>query len=234
MKRKAIERIKPKKPEGKGLTATLQELGEILILNIYQAKELLVRYCINYETGEHEYWKEQHGWRKGGILNALNEDWRDWEWRTYDDYPKLQGKDANRIKELIRHRAWNNSPWERINGLEHSYNSEIRERCETNRKMKLMNLMRKVPGRPKNLREWFFEQAAGEDYMFRNRETKEFACTNCGDPVGRKKSSDRDRVERRSGTMIWYSAIPAENWCRQRQEQTISNRNGRAAISSSR
>lgn len=47
MKRKAIERIKPKKPEGKGLTATLQELGEILILNIYQAKELLVRYCIN-------------------------------------------------------------------------------------------------------------------------------------------------------------------------------------------
>lgn len=182
MKRKAIERIKPKKPEGKGLTASLQELGEILILNIYQAKELLVRYCINYETGEHEYWKEQHGWRKGGILNALNEDWRDWEWRTYDDYPKLQGRDANRIKELIRHRAWNNSPWERINGLEHSYNSEIRERCETNRKIKLMNLMRKVPGRPKNLREWFFEQAAGEDYMFRNRETKEFVCTNCGEP----------------------------------------------------
>ena len=84
MKRKAIECVAPKKPAGKGLTATLQELGEILILNIYQAKELLVRYCINCETGEHEYWKEQHGWRKGGILNALNEDWRDWGWRTYD------------------------------------------------------------------------------------------------------------------------------------------------------
>ena len=193
MKRKAIERIKPKKPEGKGLTASLQELGEILILNIYQAKELLVRYCINYETGEHEYWKEQHGWRKGGILNALNEDWRDWEWRTYDDYPKLQEKDANRIKRLIKHRAWNNSPWERINGLEHSYNSEIRERCETNRKIKLMNLMRKVPGRPKNLREWFFEQAAGEDYMFRNRETKEFVCTNCGE------SSWPEEIKRQDG-----------------------------------
>ena len=86
--------------------------------------------------------------------------------------------------------------------MEHSYNSEIRERCETNRKIKLMNLMRKVPGRPKNLREWFFEQAAGEDYMFRNRETKEF---------GRKKSNDR-MEKRRSGTMIWYSALPAENW----------------------
>ena len=169
MKRKAIECVAPKKPAGKGLTATLQELEKILILNIYQAKELLVRYCINYETGEHEYWKEQHGWRKGGILNALNEDWRDWEWRTYDDYPKLQEKDANRIKELIKHRAWNNSPWERINGLEHSYNSEIRERCETNRKIKHMNLMRKVPGRPKNLREWLFKLGDVEDDMLWNR-----------------------------------------------------------------
>ncbi len=76
MKRKAIECFAPKKTRKKGLMATLQELDKILILNVYQEKELLVRYCINYETGEHEYWK-QHGWRKGGILNALNEDWRD-------------------------------------------------------------------------------------------------------------------------------------------------------------
>lgn len=195
MKRKAIECFAPKKPKpaGKGLTATLQELGEILILNIYQAKELLVRYCINCETGEHEYWKEQHGWRKGGILNALNEDWRDWEWRTYDDYPKLQEKDANRIKELIIHRAWNNSPWERINGLEHSYNSEIRERSVTNRKIRLMELMRKVPNCPENLREWFFQKSSGEDYMFRDRETKKFTCTNCGE------SSEASEIKRQDG-----------------------------------
>lgn len=88
-------------------------VGKILILNIYQAKDLLVRYCINYETGEHEYWIEQHGWRKGGILNALNEDWRDWEWRYYENYPKLQKKDADRIRELIRERGWHDSPWEK-------------------------------------------------------------------------------------------------------------------------
>mgnify|MGYP000617041032 CR=1 FL=1 len=34
MKRKAIECVAPKKPAGKGLTATLQELEKILILNI--------------------------------------------------------------------------------------------------------------------------------------------------------------------------------------------------------
>lgn len=32
MKRKAIECVAPKKPAGKGLTATLQELEKILIL----------------------------------------------------------------------------------------------------------------------------------------------------------------------------------------------------------
>lgn len=192
MKRKAIEQLAPKKSAGKGLTATLQELGEILILNIYQMNDLLVRYCINCETGEHEYWIEQHGWRKGGILNALNEDWRDWEWRTYDNYPKLQKGDAGRIKELIKHRAWHDSPWERINGLEHSYNSEIRERSITNRRIRLMNLMRKVPDCPKNLREWFFQKSAGEDYMFRNRETGQFECTNCGE---RSKASEVKRQD---------------------------------------
>jgi len=193
MRRKAIERLAPKRPAGKGLTATLQELGKILILNIYQAKDLLARYCINYETGEHEYWIEQHGWRKGGILNALNEDWRDWEWRSYENYPKLQKKDADRMKELITDRSRKDSPWERIRGLEHTYNREIRENTEMNKKARLMDLMRKVPDRPGDLREWFFEKSAGEDYMFREKGTQTFTCTNCG------KSSEASGIKRQDG-----------------------------------
>lgn len=189
MRRKAIERLAPKRAAGRGLTATLQELGKILILNIYQAKDLLVRYCINYETGEHEYWIEQHGWRKGGILNALNEDWRDGEW----SYPKLQKKDADRIRELIRKRGWHDSPWEKINRLEYRYNREIRENTEMNKKARLMDLMRKVPDRPGDLREWFFEKSAGEDYMFREKGTQTFTCTNCG------KSSEASGIKRQDG-----------------------------------
>lgn len=193
MKRKAIERLAPKRATGKGLTATLQELGKILILNIYQAKDLLVRYCINYETGEHEYWIEQHGWRKGGILNALNEDWRDWEWRSYENYPKLQKKDADRMKELITDRSWKDSPWERIKAMEYRYNREIRENTEMNKKARLMELMRKVPDRPGDLREWFFEKSAGEDYMFRKKGTQTFVCTNCGE------SSEASEIKRQDG-----------------------------------
>lgn len=193
MKRKAIERLAPKRATGKGLTATLQELGKILILNIYQAKDLLVRYCINYETGEHEYWIEQHGWRKGGILNALNEDWRDWEWRSYENYPKLQKKDADRMKELITDRSWKDSPWERIKAMEYRYNREIRENTEMNKKARLMELMRKVPDRPGDLREWFFEKSAGEEYMFRKKGTQTFVCTNCGE------SSEASEIKRQDG-----------------------------------
>ena len=193
MRRKAIERLAPKRAAGKGLTATLQEFGKILILNIYQAKDLLVRYCINYETGEHEYWIEQHGWRKGGILNALNEEWRDWEWRYYENYPKMQRADADRIKEFITNRPWKDSPWERIRGLEHTYNREIRENTEMNKKARLMDLMRKVPDRPGDLREWFFEKSAGEDYMFREKGTQTFTCTNCG------KSSEASGIKRQDG-----------------------------------
>ena len=58
MRRKAIERLEPLKTKGKGHVATLQELGQVLILNIFFDRELLTRYCINYETGEHEYWRE--------------------------------------------------------------------------------------------------------------------------------------------------------------------------------
>lgn len=193
MKRKAIERLAPKRPAGKGLTAALQELGKILILNIYQAKDLLVRYCINYETGEHEYWIEQHGWRKGGILNALNEDWRDWEWRSYENYPKLKKADADKVKELITCRPWHDSPWERIKAIEYRYNREIRKNTEMNKKARLMNLMRKVPDRPRDLREWFFGKSAGEDYMFREKGTQTFVCTNCGE------SSEACEIKRQDG-----------------------------------
>lgn len=210
MRRKAIERLAPKRPAGKGLTATLQELEKILILNIYQAKDLLVRYCINYETGEHEYWIEQHGWRKGGILNALNEDWRDWEWRPYENYPKLQKKDADRIRELIRERVRHDSPWERINGLEHRYNREIRENTEMNKKARLMDIMRKVPDRPGDLREWFLRSQQERTICSVKKEHRRLPVQIVERAAKRQESRGR-MVEKRSGIMTWCAVLPVES-----------------------
>ena len=68
MKRKAIEKIEPAKTRKKGHIATVQTLDDIAIINVFNDKVLAVRYCINCKTGEHEYWTEKNGWKKGKSL----------------------------------------------------------------------------------------------------------------------------------------------------------------------
>ena len=85
--------------------------------------------------------------------------------------------------------------------MEYRYNREIRENTEMNKKARLMELMRKVPDRPGDLREWFFEKSAGEDYMFRKKGTRLSARTA---ERAAKHLKSRDRmVEKESGTMTW-------------------------------
>ena len=68
MKRKAIEKIEPAKTRKKGHIATVQTLDDIAIINVFDDKVLAVRYCINCKTGEHEYWTEKNGWKKGKLI----------------------------------------------------------------------------------------------------------------------------------------------------------------------
>ena len=71
MKRKAIEKIEPAKTRKKGHIATVQTLDDIAIINVFDDKVLAVRYCINCKTGEHEYWTEKNGWKKGKLITAI-------------------------------------------------------------------------------------------------------------------------------------------------------------------
>lgn len=71
MKRKAIEKIEPAKTRKKGHIATVQTLDDIAIINVFNDKVLAARYCINCKTGEHEYWTEKNGWKKGKLITAI-------------------------------------------------------------------------------------------------------------------------------------------------------------------
>ena len=75
MKRKAIEKIEPAKTRKKGHIATVQTLDDIAIINVFNDKVLAVRYCINCKTGEHEYWTEKNGWKKGKLITAIEGNW---------------------------------------------------------------------------------------------------------------------------------------------------------------
>ena len=78
MKRKAIEKIEPAKTRKKGHIATVQTLDDIAIINVFNDKVLAVRYCINCKTGEHEYWTEKNGWKKGKLITAIEGNWYEW------------------------------------------------------------------------------------------------------------------------------------------------------------
>ena len=53
MKRKLVEQTEPRKTRKKGKIVTAQTAGEILILNIFQDRKLLARYCM--DSGSYEY-----------------------------------------------------------------------------------------------------------------------------------------------------------------------------------
>ena len=51
MKRQLALRETPIKTKKKGKVVTVQTVENILILNIYQDKDLICRYCMNTDTG---------------------------------------------------------------------------------------------------------------------------------------------------------------------------------------
>lgn len=94
MKRKAIEKIEPAKTRKKGHIATVQTLDDIAIINVFNDKVLAVRYCINCKTGEHEYWTENNGWKKGKLITAIEGNWYEWVWMKHAyKYPKIDSEE---------------------------------------------------------------------------------------------------------------------------------------------
>ena len=191
MKRKKIEAVKPIKPRTKKKIATIQELGDILILNIWSQRELYCRYCINVYSGEHEYWEAREGWKKGKLLTALGENPWYWSWMSYRGYSELSDEDKKRLCELTGTSEKN--PYRGIEQLEGHYDRELRWKTEENRKDRLKDFMGRVPDTPQNFREWVFEVAAGEDYMFKETGTREFQCTNCGEKWKEKEIQPKIR-----------------------------------------
>ena len=72
---KTIEKLIPTPTKRKGLVATVQELGDILILNIYQHKKIQSRYCVNTKSGEYETFDCACGeWKFRKLLTAIGFD----------------------------------------------------------------------------------------------------------------------------------------------------------------
>lgn len=129
MKRKAIEKIEPAKTRKKGHIATVQTLDDIAIINVFNDKVLAVRYCINCKTGEHEYWTEKNGWKKGKLITAIEGNWYEWVWMKHDyKYPKIDSEeDRKRLLDITQDKYCANDVWSRIDHMEYSYDYDVRQ-----------------------------------------------------------------------------------------------------------
>lgn len=116
MKRKAIEKIEPAKTRKKGHIATVQTLDDIAIINVFNDKVLAVRYCINCKTGEHEYWTEKNGWKKGKLITAIEGNWYEWVWMKHAyKYPKIDSEeDRKRLLDITQDKYCANDVWSRM------------------------------------------------------------------------------------------------------------------------
>ena len=56
MRRSLVEKTEPKRTRKKGKIITAQETGGILILNIFQDRQLRARYCIDSRNYEYVAW----------------------------------------------------------------------------------------------------------------------------------------------------------------------------------
>lgn len=119
MKRKAIEKIEPAKTRKKGHIATVQTLDDIAIINVFNDKVLAVRYCINCKTGEHEYWTEKNGWKKGKLITAIEGNWYEWVWMKHAyKYPKIDSEeDRKRLLDITQDKYCTNDVWSRIDHM---------------------------------------------------------------------------------------------------------------------
>lgn len=193
MKRKKIEQLKPTGTDKKGWVATVQTLKDIVILNIHLSGKLKARYCMNTETYEYEF-LENGAWYKKKIGWIF----KDFTYKYYSVY-NLRGKlkiHSKEEEEILKEALGISSYTDIIQGIsynESTYQRERSERREENRTKRVQELQSRVPEVPDGIKEWIFEKAGNEDYLFWEKEIGAYRCTSCG------RRSEEKRIQKEGG-----------------------------------
>ena len=194
MKRKLAERTEPKKTRKKGKVLTVQTAGSILIINLFEDKELKARYCMDSETYQYETYQ-------AGVWNQrkFSAFYREKEYSYWDGSMNEKGvrfdsgDDRKIIENLLKKESWRKDVIRLINEREAEYVSDNREKKEFRRRKRVKDVMSQVPDMPEDIQEWISERAVTEDYFFLDPEKKEWRCTGCG------KSIPENRLKRENG-----------------------------------
>ena len=215
MKRKTIEKLIPAPTKRKGLVATVQEIGDILILNIYQDKKIQSRYCVNTKSGEYETFDCKSGeWKFRKLLTAIGFDaFYSSAYRIDQELAFNSEEERKLAEEKVKEKGgkWNQTFGQWINRIEDDFNRNKRETHERNRRDRVRKVMDAVPMAPRDLREWIWEKTGAADYAFYDKKKKLWNCTCCEEYVkekdlqrtdGEKKIRHNDMIYCKCGKII--------------------------------
>ena len=167
MKWKQLETVPARTPKTDAYMATVEELGNVLILDVWENRVRKFRYCIDVETGQHGYLEET--WSRGKLLTALGTN-PNYYWPKDVRYPAIDRKEKQHCLEKLSRAT--KDVYQAIDWEEAGYDRDKRWDAEKNRQDRLDAYMEQAPEIPENLREWLFEKAAGEDYLMKTRKKR--------------------------------------------------------------
>lgn len=186
MKRMAIVKTEAKPPVSDGNVITAQKIGDdILNLNVWKGRTLMLRYGINLETYEHECLHMQDmDWTEEMFMSGMG--YNPWYYgcthisETFDTE-----QDLELVKKELQICGYKNSAktTDIIYDLylkESQYGNRKRILKEERRQKRIQDVMDRIPDLPDDFMEWMYGKiSGGQEYAFYDKEPGVYFCTGC-------------------------------------------------------
>lgn len=204
MRRSLVEKTEPKRTRKKGKIITAQEAGGILILNIFQDRRLLARYCMDSENYEYGAWDAaEEKWNGRKFESIFDGEKSVYYYSGYlreSDVAFDGREDRDLISTILKKEHWRNDVVQLIDYRESEYSCDARKRKENRRRQRVQDVMDRVPEKPEGIKDWIAERAAGDmAYFFFDRERKTWNCTECREQIPEKQLKRADGGRMRNG-----------------------------------
>ncbi len=223
MKRKQIEQVPPKRPEGMKGDGTrhvgAQLSGKYLILDLWKERAWVCRHVMDVETGEYgSYRPADCVWVEENLQNALCDQWL----MPGENILRTAKEDREPVADALGVNWPGADIYEKISSMEYSYLRHRREMKEWRRVQRVRDLMDSVPTVGGAVYDWIAERAAGSlQYAFlRDKASGTYHCTACGGDFTQGAAGVRPKHRREISCPLCGETIVVEKVAPFRQVKT--------------
>ena len=128
MKRKLVEQTEPRKTRKKGKIVTAQAAGEILILNIFQDRKLLARYCMDSRSYEYAALDMAAGGWNGRKFEGIFDGKKLAYYSGYLYEREVtfdRQEDRELISTMLKKESWRNDVIQLLDSREREFSSDV-------------------------------------------------------------------------------------------------------------